>query len=591
MKRLIAILLGAALAIPCVFSRPAWATLTDTSNGRRVYTGDGSTHDFSFIFPVQKKEDVGVTVTLSGVPQSVGIVTVTINVDQLNSPGGNVNISIAPPNTSVVTLQRNQTLTQNTKMDTYPPPKTVEKAFDAAMMRVQQVDRRIADQEQKEIADISNVIAGGISGANLLAPIATGENTSITLADRFSYVRNVRGMGAVANGSTDDSVKIQNTMNLGKGIVYMPPSSNCYNIGTTTLSVPNNVILMGAGRGSGGTQGASCVKYTGTGCAILFDSVQSAGVMNFDLRVDTSSATAAGICIKDTGGVNTQFLRIEGMSVFQVNATRRVAGQVGIYAKVTGGNGIYWSTIQNNRLQMWDIAIRLQGCTTCAGGTVQGANENQIFDNMSWGHNIALQIDTNSVDNNVNGIKCSRSDASMVGTQTCAIIGDNTNNSAGNFLWNVMSDQGSPSVCATIGSAVSSTVMFANCQSGLLNDNNATAFPSFIYTTFSGPTVSKLSVGQFQAKSLVADGPFRFATYTSCTTAAAAGATCTSGPAGISPAFPDTNYRISCTMNNIAGIPRIIGVTKTSGSAFTLTIEAGTAVAAGGNFDCILMHL
>jgi hypothetical protein len=587
-KLLIALLLAAA---------PAYATLTDTTNGRRIATGDGLTLVYVFTFPAVNTGDLAISVVLNGTPQVISY-GVALNADQIASPGGTVTFSSAPPNLSVVTIQRNEALTQQTSLPAFFPfpNKTVERSLDSIMRKVQQIDRDRADLAAKEVADITATIAGGLGATNLLAPTGTGETTPITLAARFAQIRVPQGMGAVANNSSDDSTAINNTIALGKGIVYLPPSTSCYYTGTTTINLAHNVQLVGAGRGSGGTQGPSCIRYTGTGCAIKLNSTQSAAVKNIDVRVDSASATARGICLYDTANtVNAQFNTIEGNSVFQVNATRRVAGQIGIHLQVTSGMGIYWNTVRNNRLAYWDTAVRLQGCTACAAGQPNGANENDVEDTMSWGHVTAMSVDTNSVDNMIRGLKCSRSDDTFVGTNTCLLLGDNTNNSGGNYVFGMVSDQGSPSVCGTIGSQVSGSVVFANCESGLFTDNSTTSIQNLTYVNVSGPTIGRFSVPTLKVTKGIdvsaTGSPWRFATYTSCTTAAAIGAACTSGPAGISPAYTDTNYRISCTMNAVTGQPHVVGVTKTSGSAFTLTIAADTAVAAGGTFDCLLMHL
>jgi hypothetical protein len=129
--------------------------------------------------------------------------TVVLNPDQINVPGGTVTFTSAPANTTVILIQRNELLTQTTSFAPYSlfPAKTTERTFDAAVRKIQQVDRRVADLEVKETADISNTIAGGIAAAGLLAPIGTGTTTGITLSNWYATVYDPRQFGAVAGGA------------------------------------------------------------------------------------------------------------------------------------------------------------------------------------------------------------------------------------------------------------------------------------------------------------------------------------------------------------------------------------------------------
>jgi hypothetical protein len=74
-----------------------------------------------------------------------------------------------------------------------------------------------------------------------------------------------------------------------------------------------------------------------------------------------------------------------------------------------------------------------------------------------------------------------------------------------------------------------------------------------------------------------------------CTTAAAVGATCTSGAITFAVPFINTSYTLACTLDSPTGVPVVSSVTKSAGS-FTITIASLTAVAATGNFNCIGMH-
>jgi hypothetical protein len=79
-------------------------------------------------------------------------------------------------------------------------------------------------------------------------------------------------------------------------------------------------------------------------------------------------------------------------------------------------------------------------------------------------------------------------------------------------------------------------------------------------------------------------------TTTSCTTAASAGAICTTAPIKLPVAYSDTNYRLACTGLSPTNVPGLQTVTK-SNTSFTITIVAITAAAATyGSYDCTAVH-
>ena len=82
-----------------------------------------------------------------------------------------------------------------------------------------------------------------------------------------------------------------------------------------------------------------------------------------------------------------------------------------------------------------------------------------------------------------------------------------------------------------------------------------------------------------------------FNTTTACTTAAKAGATCTTAAISLPVTEPDTSYKISCTGHGPTNVPTIVATTISSSSQFTITIAAITAAAATySSFDCVAGH-
>jgi hypothetical protein len=79
---------------------------------------------------------------------------------------------------------------------------------------------------------------------------------------------------------------------------------------------------------------------------------------------------------------------------------------------------------------------------------------------------------------------------------------------------------------------------------------------------------------------------------TTCTTAAAVGAICTTASISLpGTAFPDPAYTLSCTLQGaLTNVPVVIDTNKSAGS-FTVTIAALTAAAASyAEVDCIAIH-
>jgi hypothetical protein len=105
---------------------------------------------------------------------------------------------------------------------------------------------------------------------------------------------------------------------------------------------------------------------------------------------------------------------------------------------------------------------------------------------------------------------------------------------------------------------------------------------------FTGPTTD--NVLKVNTSVLAGSGMQHIRGAVGCTTAAAAGATCTSAAQTWAVAFPDTNYTLSCTLDGItSGVPAIVTVGRSAGS-FTISIAALTAVAATANYDCVALH-
>lgn len=87
-----------------------------------------------------------------------------------------------------------------------------------------------------------------------------------------------------------------------------------------------------------------------------------------------------------------------------------------------------------------------------------------------------------------------------------------------------------------------------------------------------------------------AQGLQSFNTTATCTTAAKAGAVCTTSSINLPVGYTDTNYRVDVTGLSPTNVPVVQTVTKSNGS-FTITIVAITAAAATyASYDCTVTH-
>lgn len=323
--------------------------------------------------------------------------------------------------------------------------------------------------------------ARALSVGDNTSVLATGTSVPRVLKDRFADITYGPDFGVVPDG-TDVSTRLNNALTAKIGIVYLPPSATCYNIGGTTINMPSNRILQGAGMGTGGTQGPTCITYTGTGCGILLNDVQGASLRDFELDVNTTSATARGICIQGTA-VNAQYNEIEGVYVKMTNATRRTAGQIGVLVKDNGA-GAYWNTFHRLRAAFWDVSFKQEGGAF-------GSNANHWDDLASFGHTNGYKATGSTVtDNRIFGMHCSRSDGSLVGNTNCVVLGDDGTSVDFNFFYGITSDAGAPSVCFTMGVASYGNVVDADCQSGgpVTDGNTNASFKNRIYDTINGAT-------------------------------------------------------------------------------------------------------
>jgi hypothetical protein len=114
-----------------------------------------------------------------------------------------------------------------------------------------------------------------------------------TIQNKLRDEVSVKDFGAVGDGIANDAAAIQAAINAVSsngigGKVIFPPGK--YNIGTTSLTIYQNIIFSGAvTRYAGGTTRGTSIIYTGSGSAIYGENILDAQIL--DLDIDCTGAT------------------------------------------------------------------------------------------------------------------------------------------------------------------------------------------------------------------------------------------------------------------------------------------------------------
>lgn len=443
----------AAAAVPFCATSPAYGTVPTTTSSVTCIASGGP---LTCALPFEFFNNSDLVVTLDGVTKALGT-DYTVACAGCSS-GGSVTMVVNPAAGQALNVQRVVLYLNlfDPRAQTRYSPSGYAAAFDNIEMQIQQ-------------------LAAGVAapGNTYLLP-RTGA-VPRTVNAKLADLPGVQDLGAVADGSLT-AAALNSAIQSGKGTLQLPASSSCYNLGTTTLAMASNVAVAGAGYGSPGS-GASCFTYSGSGCAILFDSVRNAGLSNVDIQVNSASPTAAGICFK-SGTSTNEFNFLKNVSI-SATGTARVAGQIGLWLEDTG-QGVFWNDIDRVFLKSWDTAVLLHST-----GTVQGVNSNTLAKLMVYGSNVGARLLAGNKQANDNdlSITCSRSDGSLTTTVSCLMLGDD--NVAGVFANRayVRNDTGSPSVCGVLGTNTGANIIDSDCESGSGFVDNATAvtFPNRVY--------------------------------------------------------------------------------------------------------------
>lgn len=184
--------------------------------------------------------------------------------------------------------------------------------------------------------------------------------------------------------STAIAAAITSVTSLGGVVIF--GKAETYSIGTTTITIPDNVALVGKtstiGAAGGGGDGGTILKYTGTGDAIRGNGVK--GIRVQDIIVDGSGTTgsaAVGVALRGAWGCSLIRVSVTGITP---------AKGYGILIRTIKADASVWGA-QHNYLEQCECAdgiVRFAGTsssdevTTTAVNTLRGTQYEVDYGNI-----------------------------------------------------------------------------------------------------------------------------------------------------------------------------------------------------------------
>lgn len=263
------------------------------------------------------------------------------------------------------------------------------KALFAIILSIIILTSQVSAQEASAVNKGMNRLS--VEPANSYDPVAVGDNDP-----RLNVYRNVAALGAVGDGSTDNSAILQNAINSGHAVIIPEGTFNF----SATLTLRKDSIIVGIGK-------KSVLRYTGDNAAMReSEGSYTNGYDNLklmDFTLTTNSASTAGIELTNNYQVTLRGLFIDGATI-----GFRIAG-IHIIGGTPSTNSAIIRIIDG---EIWFCAgdgIRISGPGGAAGvwiernhisGNLLGVN--QTIPNGAWPAT-NFQIKNNVIEGNING--------------------------------------------------------------------------------------------------------------------------------------------------------------------------------------------
>jgi hypothetical protein len=379
-------------------------TVTTTSSTTAPMAGDGSNASWPFTFPVQASSQLEVVVRNGAGTESV-ISSTLYSVALTNSgrSGGTVTYPLGSTrltSSDYLVVRRSVEVSQPTNLRNQGvlAPETLEAIADRAVYQTQQVAddaNRALKIARTDTGTLDNLPTATVRAGKYLyfdddgqpavstSVTETGSFTnagtgavSRTIAARLMETISVKDFGALGDGSTDDTTKIQAALDAAEAsgaVVHFPAGQ--YVI-TATLLVPNGVTLQGDGIGFWDTVFTSRAK-TWTGTTILakgtatkaysrygITSMRYSGGRRIDPDVGATSYYMTSFANADASGTTRATPRTFSAAI--APKTTHASAHWGLrdlrVAPWLGTNGMadYSSAVPTALADNWDIGVLLE---------------------------------------------------------------------------------------------------------------------------------------------------------------------------------------------------------------------------------------
>lgn len=230
-----------------------------------------------------------------------------------------------------------------------------------------------------------------VEPVNSYDPIVAGDNDP-----RLNVYRNIVALGAVGNGTIDNSSVLQNAIDSGFAIMIPEGTFNF----SATLTLRKDSIIVGIGK-------KAVLRYTGTGVAMrepegsYTNGYDNLKLMNFTLTTNSPSST--GIELTNNYQVTLSGLYIDGGFVgFRTAGIHIIGGTPATNSAIIRIlDGEIWFCVGDG--------IRVSGPGGAAGLWIEhnhitgnGLGVNQVLPNGAW-PSTNFQIKNNVIEGNING--------------------------------------------------------------------------------------------------------------------------------------------------------------------------------------------
>jgi hypothetical protein len=303
-----------------------------SATSKNQYTANGSNTIFAYSFKIFDDDDIRVLVD-----DEVQAKTTDYSVSGVGvSTGGNITFTTAPTAGAIVTIKRNEPLTQEIDYvdgDDFPAA-AHEEGLDRSVIRDQylqeQLDRSIKFSEGSDVSGISTSLEiadlkGKLLGFNSTtgqpqgvtndgsanSVTSTGATVSRLLADRFADIIYLADYGLTGNGSTDDTTKFQLALDNAENKILLCEAEKSYAVSQITLPegitiIWNNCTLVATGS----------LSEASSLLVAQESNIKTIGKLRINMGAQTRRSGAIGSASADIYNISLDDIEVEYSSLY-----------------------------------------------------------------------------------------------------------------------------------------------------------------------------------------------------------------------------------------------------------------------------------